>query len=103
VVVARSQRWSPFFVSRSTGSRIIVTTLLTVYQIYYILAGIAGLLLFYFVARMSLQRLMDYFVSFDRAAGLRYLLLHGLLLVVCCAEVQFCFARAATLIRIAAG
>jgi hypothetical protein len=71
--------------------------LLAAYQAYYILAGIAGLALYPWVARYCLQLYQDYCLSTDRAASTRRLLIGVLAIVLCSAEVQFCFSRAATL------
>lgn len=79
-----------------------MATLLPVYQAYYILAGIAGLALYPWVARACFQRFQEYIVSTDKASGLQGLFVSALIILACSIEVQFCFARAAALIRMAA-
>jgi len=73
-----------------------------VYQAYYILAGIAGLALYPWVARIGYERFQSYMANPDKSTDTRSLLIGALVLLACSAEVQFCFARAAMLIRMAA-
>ncbi len=75
--------------------------LLAIYQAYYILAGIAGLALYPWVLGRWVQDFQNYTLRPDKAA-VRALLLAGLAVVFCIAEVQFCFGRAATLFLYAA-
>ena len=79
-----------------------MATLLVVYQAYYILAGIAGLALYPTVARICYERFQRFIASGWDGDCSRDLLIAGLTILVCSAEVQFCFSRAATLIRMAA-
>ena len=72
--------------------------LLNIYQAYYILAGVAGLALYFLIARLCYARLQEWFV---RPAGTRDLLIGALLIVACTVEIEFCFSRAALLIRLA--
>jgi hypothetical protein len=76
--------------------------LLNVYQVYYILAGIAGLALYCRVARICWDRFQCYVATFDKSVATRDLLVGALAILACTAEVQFCFSRAALLIRLAA-
>jgi hypothetical protein len=71
--------------------------LLAIYQTYYILAGIAGLSLYPWIAHLCLRRFQDYYLSPDKTAAARSLLICGLAVILCVAEVQFCFSRAGTL------
>jgi len=76
--------------------------LLNVYQAYYILAGIAGLALYCRVACICWNRFQFYAAGFDKSTATRDLLIGALVMLACTAEVQFCFSRAALLIRLAA-
>ena len=78
-----------------------MSVLFNIYQAYYILAGVAGLTLYPWVARMSYERLQSYIASPDKSTHTTNLLVGVLVLIACSAEVQFCFARAAMLIRMA--
>lgn len=75
-----------------------MTALVTAYIVYYLLAGIAGLALYPPVAKICWARLVDYLYGFAGAAQKRDLVLSCASLVLCCVFVQFCFARAASLI-----
>jgi len=79
-----------------------MSVLLPFYQAYYILAGIAGLALYPYLARISFDRFQTLRMSAGERGRAGQVLVSSLLLVLCTVEVQFCFARAATLIRYAA-
>jgi len=72
--------------------------LLNVYQVYYSLAGVAGLVLYFSVARICWARIQDWSVH---PVSPRGLLTGALVILACTAEVEFCFSRAALLIRLA--
>jgi hypothetical protein len=79
-----------------------VAILLNVYQAYYILAGVAGLALYFPVVRICCELLQNYRLNPEVSAGIRDLLIGTVMILACSAEVQFCFSRAAALIRMAA-
>jgi hypothetical protein len=79
-----------------------MSVLLPVYQAYYILAGIAGLALYPFLVRLCLERFQTLWPNASQRGQGQQFAVGALLLILCSAEVQFCFARAATLIRYAA-
>jgi hypothetical protein len=76
--------------------------LFNVYQAYYILAGIAGLALYPSVVRICNERLSHFMANPDKSAGIHDIAIGALVILACSAEVQFCFSRAATLIRMSA-
>ena len=70
-----------------------------VYFVYFMLAGVAGLALYPFVARICFDRFQRYMVSSYKPAHTSDLLVSCVVILVCCIFVQFCFASAAALVR----
>ena len=98
--LASPEKRSPSSIRRPADHRGVgVTILLVVYFLYFLLAGIAGLALYPFVARICFDRFQRYMVSSYKPALMSDLLVSCFVILVCCIFVQFCFASAAALLR----
>jgi hypothetical protein len=76
-----------------------MTILILVYLTYFLLAGVAGLVLYLLVARICYERLLQYLAMHSGPGLMHELLMSAVVIVVCSALTQYCFLRAASLLQ----